>query len=249
LTDKEAEQTKGGETQTLRAMCVMRWIKHLTITVKNTSDRDLIGVGASIEFPYDGDQPLLPEIEFQAGLDPMVNIRERDFLLRPGETIELPLPAGWLKAVDTVEDMADTVTVFLFAAILIAICAFIALLSQKNYLNGFYQRRDQFQDLCLREKTDGSGWIIRSLGNGWSIRSLRSGWSIRSLMIVFVLVVLGSIFLLTAVLAKLRPTLTGARLQGADLSLVEGLVQSDFEGACGDANTKLPPGISLAPCK
>src|SRR5262245_19139699 len=30
------------------------WIKHLSIIVTNTSDRDLIGVGASAEFPYDG---------------------------------------------------------------------------------------------------------------------------------------------------------------------------------------------------
>jgi hypothetical protein len=72
-------------------------------------------------------------------------------------------------------------------------------------------------------------------------------------MIVFFVVILGSIRLLGAVPEKLRPTLAGARLQGSDLSLVEGLAQSDFKEACGDANTKLPRGLpskfSLPACK
>lgn len=68
------------------------WIKLLAIMVKNTSDRDLIGVGANVEFPYgDQDQPLLPEIEFKAGFYPMLKLGATDFLLRPGETKELPL--------------------------------------------------------------------------------------------------------------------------------------------------------------
>lgn len=83
------------------------WIKRLTITVKNTSDRDLIGVGASVEFPYDDkDQPQLPEIEFLAGFDPTLNLGATDFLLRPGDTTELQLPNGWHKAVDAVVKIA-----------------------------------------------------------------------------------------------------------------------------------------------
>ena len=38
----------------------------------------------------------------------------------------------------------------------------------------------------------------------------------------------------------------GAQLQGADLSKVVGLTKAQLETACGDSQTKLPPGI-LAP--
>jgi len=123
------------------------------------------------------------------------------------------------------------ITVFLCAAIAIATCAVIALLSLRSYLKGFYSRRSEIKTFRLREHVGGSGWTVTSL------------------MLVFFVLILGSLILLIAVPEKLRPTLANAQLQGADLSLVEGLVQFDFERACGDANSKLPPGISLAACK
>ena len=47
------------------------WIKQLVVVVKNTSNRDLIGVGANVEFAYgEKDEPLLPEIQFNAGVSP-----------------------------------------------------------------------------------------------------------------------------------------------------------------------------------
>ena len=41
---------------------------------------------------------------------------------------------------------------------------------------------------------------------------------------------------------------TGSKLQGADMIESEGLTQEQLEFACGDAETKLPRGISIAPC-
>jgi uncharacterized protein YjbI with pentapeptide repeats len=42
--------------------------------------------------------------------------------------------------------------------------------------------------------------------------------------------------------------LSGARLSGADLSNAENLRQTQLDKACGDANTKLPEGLTLKPC-
>ncbi|MDH3920535.1 MAG: pentapeptide repeat-containing protein, partial [Rhodospirillales bacterium] len=47
--------------------------------------------------------------------------------------------------------------------------------------------------------------------------------------------------------------LAGARLDGADLSgawLADatGLTQAQLDRACGDRRTKLPPGLTVAPC-
>jgi hypothetical protein len=71
------------------------------------------------------------------------------------------------------------ITVFLYAAIAIATCAIIALLSQQLYLQGFYSRRRQIQTFRLRERA----------GRG-------SGLTVPSLMIVFFVLILGSILLL-----------------------------------------------------
>lgn len=40
----------------------------------------------------------------------------------------------------------------------------------------------------------------------------------------------------------------GAQLQGADMSKVVGLTQGQLRFACGDATTKLPPGIETPRC-
>ena len=49
--------------------------------------------------------------------------------------------------------------------------------------------------------------------------------------------------------AKLQGAdLDEASLQGADLRETEGLTQEQLYGACGDAETKLPPGMAIKPC-
>jgi uncharacterized protein YjbI with pentapeptide repeats len=40
----------------------------------------------------------------------------------------------------------------------------------------------------------------------------------------------------------------GAQIQGADLSKVTGLTASQLRNACGDAGTRLPPGIEIPRC-
>lgn len=42
--------------------------------------------------------------------------------------------------------------------------------------------------------------------------------------------------------------LSYANLLGADLRETEGLYQEQLDAACGDAETKLPPGLSITPC-
>jgi hypothetical protein len=43
--------------------------------------------------------------------------------------------------------------------------------------------------------------------------------------------------------------LSGASLIGADLSVAQNLTQTQLDKACGDANTKLPDGLTLKPCQ
>ena len=45
-----------------------------------------------------------------------------------------------------------------------------------------------------------------------------------------------------------RAFLELAKLQGADLRYAGGLTQEQLDSACGDAETKLPPGMSIKPC-
>jgi uncharacterized protein YjbI with pentapeptide repeats len=50
-----------------------------------------------------------------------------------------------------------------------------------------------------------------------------------------------------------RADLAGARLDGADLTDAfltgaMGLTQAQLDQACGDGRTKLPPGLTVAPC-
>lgn len=43
--------------------------------------------------------------------------------------------------------------------------------------------------------------------------------------------------------------LSNANLSGADLSTVQGLTQNQLNTACGDAETKLPKGLTIVPCR
>jgi hypothetical protein len=42
--------------------------------------------------------------------------------------------------------------------------------------------------------------------------------------------------------------LPGANLSGADLSYAKNLTQAQLDGACGDATTKLPEGLTIKRC-
>ena len=43
--------------------------------------------------------------------------------------------------------------------------------------------------------------------------------------------------------------LINATLQGADLPIVLGLTQEQLDEACGDAETRLPSGLKIDPCR
>jgi uncharacterized protein YjbI with pentapeptide repeats len=43
-------------------------------------------------------------------------------------------------------------------------------------------------------------------------------------------------------------TLNGARVAGADMSTSKGLTQAQLDTACGDASTRLPPGLTVPVC-
>jgi hypothetical protein len=128
------------------------------------------------------------------------------------------------------------VAIFLAAAFVLSGLALKALRSQKNYLRGFYERRRQLEtvnpDLKLRSDIPGSGGTVDAFMNGFRVAIAVS------LLLLVLLPFLSQ-----------RSVLRGARLSGADLALVVGLTQADLEGACGDATTRLPQGLSVLPCK
>ena len=76
-------------------------LQHLHITVKNVHDVALIGVGASVRFPYDEDgQPVLPELELMAGnyAHFMDKVLDYDFSIAPGATFELSVSPSFYDA-------------------------------------------------------------------------------------------------------------------------------------------------------
>lgn len=121
------------------------------------------------------------------------------------------------------------------AALLLSCLALASVLSQRNYLRGFYERRraleNNTRDLCLRTKVCGAGWTPAALIGGFVIA-----------------IVLSLGLLVLAIYGPGRPLLEGARLAGADLSSVQGLTLYDLTGACGDSSTKLPKDLTIKPC-
>jgi len=68
------------------------WIRHLTVTVKNVSKVDIVGVVVNVEFPYDSDDnPWLPEVELRMGNDYSFSrdLTPTEWILRAGESAEL----------------------------------------------------------------------------------------------------------------------------------------------------------------
>jgi hypothetical protein len=130
------------------------------------------------------------------------------------------------------------VCLFMLVCIGLAGCAYNILTSQQGYLDRFYKRRreDIFKEMKLSEdkvQGDPSGTTVQRL---------------RRLFLGAVIVAVGVLIGAIAIGNPMPGTLDGARLQGADLSRVTGLSQKDFDGACGDANTKVPAGIYLTTC-
>ena len=126
------------------------------------------------------------------------------------------------------------ITLFLVAAIAFSACAIRVILSIRSYLRGFYDRRHDVEKntaLRLRNKTDDSGKTLSTLIWAFGIA-----------------IAISCVLLLVAVLEPRRSILDGAKLSGADLSGVEGLSKRDLRGACGDAATKLPVGLTLTAC-
>lgn len=128
------------------------------------------------------------------------------------------------------------VAIFLMAALVLSLFALQALRSQRKHLLGFYTRRRELENdnpgLKLRSDEPGSGETMDAFMNG-----LKVAIAISVLLLV-----------LLPFLSQ-RAVLRGARLSGADLSTVVGLTQADLEGACGDATTRLPHGLSVLPCQ
>jgi hypothetical protein len=124
---------------------------------------------------------------------------------------------------------------FLAASFLLSGFALISVFSQKRYLSGFYKRRKEIEctdrELRLRAHVKGSGWTLATLIAGFAVA-----------------MALSTVLLVVAVVKQPRPLLYGAKFQGADLSMVEGLRQADLEGACGDVSTKTPKGLRIEPC-
>jgi hypothetical protein len=136
------------------------------------------------------------------------------------------------------------VSLFLGAAIFLSIAAIALVLSNENYLNRFYRRRKKLEAQIQQEAFDNAG-------SGTGGRRFLTGWSMTTLKFSFVLAIaLCGVFL--RVVWSYEPEkamLSGARLQGADLSTVSGLSQRDLANACGDARTKLPVGLVLPSCE
>lgn len=126
---------------------------------------------------------------------------------------------------------------FLAAALLVSVLAIITLRSQRNYLGGFYERRRELEkennDLRLREDT-------KNGSTGSSIASLISGFGLA--------IILSAVLIVVTINTPPRALLAGSKLQGADLSAVQGLRQSDLDGACGDSLTKLPTDLAVKQC-
>jgi pentapeptide repeat protein len=142
---------------------------------------------------------------------------------------------SWTGVPDATERWA--VTGFLVASIVLAVLALVAISSQQSFLNRFYARRraleEEHEGLELRDSPEGKK-------SGKTLIALRWGFWISIGLCVGLLILIPFM--------RRAPLLQGARLQGADLRGAH-ITQADLEGACGDANTKLPLGLWLPPCQ
>jgi hypothetical protein len=145
--------------------------------------------------------------------------------------------AGAVVVWPSISHFAQTtaIVLFLIAAAAFSACAITVIVSTKNYLKGFYDRRHELeastQDLRLRNTVTGPGSTLAAL------------------VLAFVVALVISLFLLAAAVAEPpRAILEGAKLSGADLSSVRGLSQRDLQGACGDSSTKLATSLTLRHC-
>jgi hypothetical protein len=122
---------------------------------------------------------------------------------------------------------------FLASAGVIAVCAISTINSTQRYLKRLYCRRAQLEK--------GGGLILMTSADvgrkATTVSSLRSAFRVAIILAVGLLA-----------LALATPETERLDLSGADLTLARNLVQRNLESACGDATTKLPPGLVLSPC-
>jgi|KBSMisStaDraftv2_1062788.scaffolds.fasta_scaffold97357_1 hypothetical protein len=135
------------------------------------------------------------------------------------------------------------ITLFLGMAAIVSVCAVAVIWSTKNYLSGFYNRRANL-------KGDGQKFAMRSedsrereADNRILPSAGKTVWALTSCFIVAAVLCPLLIWVSWGTEPK-RPLLAGARLEGANLSAVRGLTQSDLDDACGDAGTKVPAHLS-----
>jgi len=130
------------------------------------------------------------------------------------------------------------IAIFLFLAAsgVLSLFALLSLRSMQHYLKGFYLRREEIEKnsgLRLRKKPEDSK-------EGSTISAMMAGFWTAIGVAACIMVVISWM--------GLNSPLSGARLQGADLSEAVALTQRDLEGACGDDSTKLPVGLKIVRC-
>jgi hypothetical protein len=130
-------------------------------------------------------------------------------------------------------DLRNRIVQFLLVvAILLSISGACTLASQKNYMSRLYEERGKLLLWPVpRNKSRLAGWTVPV--------------SISVLAFTGVCAVLGLRYF------PERPAgiLASVRLgKDTDLSMTDGFVQSDFEGACAIGEVKPPPGVNLKKC-
>ena len=130
------------------------------------------------------------------------------------------------------------VSLLLLAAIAISAGAIAVTSSTQAYLKRHYSKRGTLgSEESKTEKTNESFWTL-------------TGWTVPSIIFCFVLIASLCGWFLTVARSyqpPARSVLQGARLQGADLSMVKDLTEADLTNACGDSRTKLPPTFRSLP--
>jgi hypothetical protein len=132
---------------------------------------------------------------------------------------------------------------FLVSALVISGCAIMMISSTQRYLARLYNRRHEL------EKPGGLKLILspeeqeKVLPRPPEQRKDKTVWSLRTSFYVAIALAFGLL-----IVALATPEVQHLDLSGADLSPVRNLAQRDLESACGDATTKLPPGLVLSPC-
>ena len=199
--------------------------------------------------------PLVPEHE-QAPVNEFEVLKEVNEYIRHWETLlfstaekfftVVAICVGAAGAVVAWADVSfDTkriiISLLLGTATIFSISAIVVLVSNKAYLSGFYYRRNELtgaqREFAMRsaKSMEEDSRLFRRSGNTVGVLSL---------CFIFAAVLCPLLIWASWRTEPKRPLLAGARLEGANLSAVRGLTQSDLDDACGDAGTKVPVPLS-----